>query len=72
MRTITIDKSTQDNLTKASKLTGIDEGELAKRAILSYLKYINDENNLSEELWAWDEMSNEALLNMERNLEHQA
>jgi hypothetical protein len=78
MRTITIDKTTQEDLAKASQLTGIDEGELANRAISLYLKRMNDikeikkEGALFRELLAWDDMSDEALLNMERDLEHKA
>jgi hypothetical protein len=72
MRTITIDKPIQDDLTKASQLTGIDEAELANRAILLYLKQMKEELDLFGELFAWDNMSDEALLNMERDLEHQA
>jgi hypothetical protein len=66
MRTITLDNNTQNNLERASKLTGIDEQELADRAIAHYLHSIRDEIGLAEEFEAWDEASDEALVNMER------
>jgi hypothetical protein len=54
MRTITLDNNTQNNLERASKLTGIDEQELADRAIAHYLHSIRDEIGLAEEFEAWD------------------
>ena len=68
MTTITLDKTIQIDLEKASKLTGLDERELAERAILHYLHSIRDEVRLAEEFDAWDRASDEALMTMERDL----
>lgn len=72
MHTITIDKTLQNDLAKASKLTGLNERELAHRAISLYLKRVNCEKNLAAEFAAWDDVSDEALLHMELELEHEA
>jgi hypothetical protein len=68
MSTITIDNNTHSDLEKASKLIGLDEQELADRAIVHYLHSIRDEIELAEEFKAWDRASDEALVNMEREL----
>ena len=68
MSTITIDKNTHSDLEKASKLIGLDEQELADRAIVHYLHSLRDEIELAEEFEAWDRASDEALVNMEREL----
>jgi hypothetical protein len=68
MSTITIDKNTHSDLEKASKLIGLDEQELADRAIVHYLHSIRDEIELAEEFAAWERASDEALVNMEREL----
>jgi hypothetical protein len=68
MTTITLDNNIQSDLEKASKLIGVDERELANRAILHYLHSIQDEVNLAQEFAAWEQVSDEALINMEREL----
>jgi hypothetical protein len=68
MSTITIGKNTHSDLEKASKLIGLDEQELADRAIVHYLHSLRDEIELAEEFEAWDRASDEALVNMEREL----
>ena len=68
MSTITIDNNTHSDLEKASKITGLDEQELADRAIAHYLHSMRDEIALAEEFEAWDRASDEALVNMEREL----
>lgn len=68
MSTITIDNNTHSDLEKASKLIGLDEQELADRAIVHYLHSIRDEIELAEEFEAWDRASDEAFVNMEREL----
>jgi hypothetical protein len=61
-------KNTYSDLEKASRLIGLDEQELADRAIVHYLHSIRDEIELAEEFKAWDRASDEALVNMEREL----
>jgi hypothetical protein len=68
MSTITIDNNIHSDLEKASKLIGLDEQELADRTIVHYLHSIRDEIELAEEFEAWDRASDEALVNMEREL----
>jgi hypothetical protein len=68
MTTITLDNNIQSDLEKASKLIGVDERELATRAILHYLHNIREEMNLADEFAAWEQVSDEALINMEREL----
>ena len=68
MTTITLDNDIQNDLEKASKLIGLDEQELVERAIVHYIHSMRDEIELSEEFKAWEQVSDEALLTMEREL----
>jgi hypothetical protein len=68
MTSITLDNNIQSDLEKASKFIGVDERELVERAIVHYIHSIRDEIELAEEFEAWDRASDEALMNMEREL----
>jgi hypothetical protein len=63
---ITMRKQLQQEIRHASEVIGISEEELAERALRFYLASIHQELELEQELHAWDEVSDEALLNMER------
>jgi hypothetical protein len=63
---ITIQKQLEQEVRRASEVMGMSEEELAERAMRFYLASIQQELELEKELRAWDEVSDEALLNMER------
>ena len=60
---ITMQKKLEQEIRRASEVMGVDEQELAMRF---YLASIHQELALEQELHAWDQVSDEALLNMER------
>ncbi len=51
---------------RVSQVMGIDEQELVQRAMRFYLASMQQEIALEKELQAWEWVSDEALLNMER------
>jgi hypothetical protein len=51
-----------------SEIMCINKQELIERAMHFYLASIHQELELEQELHAWDEVSDEALLNMEREM----
>ena len=61
-------KQLEQEIRRASEVMGVDEQELAERAMRFYLASIQQELALEQELQAWEEVSDEALLNMEREL----
>ena len=63
---ITLQKQLKQEMRRASEVMGVSEEELAERAMRFYLASIHQELELERELQAWDEVSDEALLNMER------
>jgi hypothetical protein len=63
---ITMQKKLEQEIRRASEVMGVDEQELAERAMRFYLASIHQELALEQELQAWDKVSDEALLNMER------
>ena len=63
---ITMQKKLEQEIRRASEVMGVDEQELAERAMRFYLASIHQELELEQELHAWDQVSDEALLNMER------
>ena len=48
-----------------SRVMGVDETELIDRALLLYLRAIQQTVELRQELKDWDELSDEAFMNME-------
>ena len=63
---ITLQKQLKQEVRRASEVMGVSEEELAERAMRFYLASIHQELELEKELHAWDQVSDEALLNMER------
>jgi len=65
MKVITHEKLKKD-MKRASRIMGINEQELAQRAMRFYLASIQQEMELEKESRAWEQISDEALLNMDR------
>lgn len=65
MKVIVHEKLRKD-IRRASRIMGVDEQELAQRAMRFYLASIQQEMELEKESRAWEQVSDEALLNMER------
>ena len=63
---IMIQKQLEKEMKHASEVIGVSEDELIERAMRFYLASIQQELELEKELNAWDQVSDEALLNMER------
>jgi hypothetical protein len=63
---ITLQKQLKQEMRRASEVMGVSEEELTERAMRFYLASIHQELELERELQAWDQVSDEALLNMER------
>lgn len=58
------------DIKRTSKVMGIDEQELSERAMRFYLASVKEEVKLRDELAAWEQVSDEALLNMEKVVHH--
>ena len=65
---ITIQKHLEQEMKRASEVMGVSEEELTERVMRFYLASIQQELELEKELNAWDQVSDEALLTMERAL----
>jgi hypothetical protein len=65
---VTIQKQLEQQMRHASEVMGVSEEELTERAMRFYLATIHQELELEKELNAWDQVSDEALLNMERTM----
>jgi len=65
---ITMQKQLEQEMKRASEIMGVSEEELAESAMRFYLASIHQELALEQELQAWDQVSEEALLNMERGM----
>ena len=63
---ITLQKQLKQEMRRASEVMGVSEEELTERAMRFYLASIHQELELEQELQAWDQVSDEALLTMER------
>ena len=57
----------KDDIRRTSKVMGIGEKELAERALRFYLASIKEEVALQDEFSAWEQVSDEALLKMEKS-----
>ncbi len=55
-------------VSKAANTLGFDEGEFVDRALLYYLDSISSQIELKKEFDLWDELSDEALENFEKEL----
>lgn len=65
---INIPKETKKKVEAASKTLGFREDEIINRAVLLYLDNIEKYLELKKELKEWDELSEDALTNFEKNL----
>ncbi|HLD43587.1 MAG TPA: hypothetical protein VJB08_06420 [Candidatus Nanoarchaeia archaeon] len=65
---IEVPKETSVRVKEVSRLLGIKKQELVDRAILVYLDSISRHLDLRKEMKAWDQLSDEALLNFEKSL----
>jgi len=65
---ITMQKQLEQEMRRASEIMGVSEEELTEWAMRFYLASIHQELELEKELHAWDQVSDEALLNMERDM----
>jgi hypothetical protein len=63
-------KQLKQDIKRATEIMGIDERELAERALRFYLASIQQEVELQSELEAWERVSDETLLNMEQTMLH--
>ena len=67
--TIEIPKDTSKKVDEVSKILGIDKDKLVDRAILVYLDTISKYSDLKKEMAEWDLLSDEALINFEKNID---
>ena len=61
-------KQLKKNIKRASAVMGIGEKELTERAMRFYLASVEREVALQNELDAWEQVSDEAFLTMEKAL----
>ena len=59
-------KQFKKSIKRASEVMGIGEKELAERAMRFYLASVEQEVALQSELDVWEQISDEALANMEQ------
>jgi hypothetical protein len=67
---ITRQDQLKHDIKRVSEVMGIDEQELAERAMRFYLASIQQEVELQSELEAWEQVGDEALRNMEQMMLH--
>jgi len=65
---IQLNKDTNNELDRISKLSGLDKEKIIAKAISYYLDIIQKEVELKEEFAQWDKLSDEALSNFEAKL----
>lgn len=65
---IEIQKNILKELNKISSLSGMQYNELINRALLVYLINIKENQSLKQEMDDWDNLSDEALINFEKQL----
>lgn len=65
---IVIDKNIQKRLHKVSKMTGLDQRELAHRAIVLYLENMRSVADLVTEIYGWQELGGESFRLFETSL----
>ncbi|MEK7560351.1 MAG: hypothetical protein AAB539_00125 [Patescibacteria group bacterium] len=65
---IVLDKNLQKELRKTSALTGLDEQELARRAIILYLESMRGMTDFVSELRAWQQLDGESLRLLDASL----
>ena len=65
---IELSKEVSNKLSEASDILKLDKEELVNRAVLLYLDNIHKYLELKKEVDVWDEISDEALENFERDL----
>ena len=63
---VIVRKQLKKDMERASRIMGLNEQELAQRALRFYLASIQQEVELESESRAWERISDEALLNMDR------
>ena len=64
-----IEKQLKKEVRHASRLMGINENEIVRRALVLYLRSIQNHISLRDELNAWDVLSDEALHSTEQELQ---
>lgn len=64
---IQISKDINQKIKEASRILGLEEQKIVDRAILLYLDNIKKYIELKKEFKEWDELSDEALLNFEKD-----
>ncbi len=63
---ITLTEEDVNKINEAGKLTGLEKKEIIKKALIVYLENLKEMRKLENETQAWDELSDEALLNFEK------
>lgn len=63
---IQLNKNIYHDVREVSRFMGVDEEELIERALMVYLKSIDQMFSLRKELSAWDALSDEAFVSMEK------
>jgi hypothetical protein len=63
---ITIDETTKHTVEKAAQYLGVNENEIGQRALSYYLSALKADLELADEFSAWEQVSDDALLDMER------
>ncbi len=63
-----LSKTIDQKLKTTSKLLGVREEELWKRALTLYLEQVRGYVSLQEELMAWDRLSDEAFVRFEKRV----
>lgn len=64
---IQISKDINQKIKEASRILGLEQQKIVDRAILLYLDNIKKYVELKKEFKEWDELSDEALLNFEKD-----
>ena len=65
---ITIDETTKHAVEKAARHLGVNENEIGQRALSYYLSALKADLDLADEFRAWEQVSDDVLLDMERQL----
>ena len=66
---ITLTEEDMNKINEAGRLTGLEKREIIRKALIVYLENLKEMQRLENETQSWDKLSDESLLNFEKEYE---
>jgi hypothetical protein len=63
-----MDETPKHSVERAAQFLGVNESEIGQRALSYYLSALKADLDLADEFRAWEQLSDDALLDMEQQL----